>query len=88
MMKNLTTKFLISTILMVALVLSIASCDKVDEGRNSIPSVSFETALISVNTETGEYTAVVNLSEPARKEIDIKFQFSGTAIENEHYTVD
>lgn len=88
MMKNLTTKFLKSTILMVALVLSIASCDKVDEGRNSIPSVSFETALISVNTETGEYTAVVNLSEPARKDIDIKFQFSGTAIENEHYTVD
>ncbi len=86
-MKKLSKSILGKSVILLSLFLTMLSCEKVDEGKNKIPAVSFETALISVNTEAGQYDAVVNLTEPAQNNLIVKLQFSGNAIENEHYTV-
>lgn len=86
-MKNLSKSILRKSVILLSLFLTILSCEKDDEGKNKIPAVSFETSIISINTEAGQYDAVVNLSAPAKVSLTVKLQFSGNAIENEHYTV-
>jgi|SRR5690554_3644728 len=87
-MKNLVQSFNLSLIILVTILVTSVSCEKVDDGRSKIPAVSFETAIISVNTEAGEYEAVLHLSEPAKEQLAVRLQFSGNAVENEHYTLE
>lgn len=86
-MKNLSKSILRKSVILLSLFLTILSCEKDGEGDIKIPAVSFETSVISVNTEAGQYDAVVALSAPSKTNLTVKLQFSGNAIENEHYTV-
>lgn len=86
-MKNLSKSILRKSVILLSLFLTILSCDKDNNGKNKIPAISFETSMISVNTEAGQYEANVNLSVPASNNLTIRLQLSGSAIENEHYTV-
>ncbi len=83
LIKNFLTKAIVPTILFATLI----SCEKIDEGKVKIPVVTFETALTSVNTQSGSYDVVLKLSSPASKELTVKVGLSGNAVENEHYTV-
>ncbi|HCT94063.1 MAG: hypothetical protein A2X19_04280 [Bacteroidetes bacterium GWE2_39_28] len=73
--------------LLIPFMVLFMSCEKIDENKVKIPLVTFETSQISVNTETGSYDVVLKLSEVASKELTIKVGMSGSATENEHYTV-
>jgi hypothetical protein len=73
--------------LLLPLMVLFMSCEKIDEKKVKIPLVTFETSQISVNTENGSYDLVLKLSEVASKELTIKVGMSGSATENEHYTV-
>ncbi len=74
-------------VVLIVLLFGAISCEVDDYGKTSIPSVSFQSESISVNTDLGYYDVVVTLSEPARQELVVKLQLSGNAIENEHYTI-
>lgn len=74
-------------VILLVLSLGAFSCEVDDHGKTSIPSVSFQSETISVNTDAGHYDVVVTLSEPAQQELTVKLQLSGNAIENEHYTM-
>lgn len=63
------------------------SCTK-DELENTPPVISFETAQIAVNTDdNSSYDVKLQLSAAAYKDITVKLSVSGTAVENEHYTI-
>lgn len=73
--------------MLLSLTLGIMACEKDENGADSIPAVSFTSSSVSIETEDGLYNLVVNLSKAAPEDLTLRLQFSGTAVENEHYTV-
>lgn len=65
----------------------ISSCEKIEHVGNYSPSVYFETKESTINTQSGAFAIIAKLSQPAPEDISVKFTFSGTAVENEHYTI-
>lgn len=65
----------------------ISSCEKIEHEGNYSPSVYFETKESTINTQSGAFEIIAKLSQPAPEDISVKFTFSGTALENEHYTI-
>lgn len=86
-MKQLLRKnYLQALIVFTALLISF-SCKK-DEADPQPPVVSFDRASMAVNTDDNNtFDLKILLSTKAFKEFSIKLNFSGTAIEGEHYTV-
>lgn len=70
-----------------AMIAFISSCEKIEHEGNYSPSVYFETKESTINTQTGAFEIIAKLSQPAPEDISVKFTFSGTALENEHYTI-
>jgi hypothetical protein len=85
-MKKLV-KLFFNSLMIVSLTLGIMACEKDENGADTIPAVSFASSTVSIETEDGSYNLVANLSKAAPQDFTIKLQFSGTAVENEHYTV-
>jgi hypothetical protein len=86
-MKKTINLFYTKILLIVALAITLTSCEKIDAGKTKIPLVTFETSQISVNTESRLYEVVVKLSQAASKEVTVKVGVSGNAVENEHFTI-
>lgn len=84
-MEKIYSKSLI--ILIAFCVLFTQSCEKMEEVRSYAPVLSFAKQSETVKTDTGSYDLKLVLSKPAQKEIKAKVDFTGTAIEGEHYTV-
>ncbi len=70
-----------------AIITSITSCEKIDNVSNYSPSVYFDTKESTINTQSGAFEIIAKLSRPAPEDISVKFAFSGTAVENDHYTI-
>ena len=87
MKNNLITKWILGAFAVFAIVTGTTSCEKIEIEGSYSPAVYFENAQSSVNTQSGAFDILVKLSKPAPKNLTVKFTFSGTAIENEHYTV-
>jgi hypothetical protein len=86
-MKHVTKRIFITATLLFAALFINYSCQK-DEIEATPPVVSFETAQIAVNTDDNDsYNVNLRLSSPAHKDIAVKVDVSGTAVENEHFTV-
>lgn len=87
-MKNLINrysgKFYIAFLLLVVLI----SCEKIAEIKPGITLVSFEIPQVTVETKSGLYNVKLKLSTPATKEMVVKIAFSGTAVEDEHFTIE
>ncbi|MDP3437371.1 MAG: hypothetical protein Q8S04_09010, partial [Bacteroidales bacterium] len=87
-MKNLINrysgKFYIAFLLLVVLI----SCEKIAEIKPGITLVSFEIPQVTVETKSGLYNVKLKLSAPAAKEMAVKIAFSGTAVEDEHFTIE
>ncbi|EKD32227.1 MAG: hypothetical protein ACD_77C00144G0001 [uncultured bacterium] len=87
-MKNsLTLKWTLAIVALFAIVAGTTSCEKIELEGSYSPSIYFETGQSTINTQTGTFDINVKLSKPAPKNLTVKFAFSGTAIENEHYTL-
>lgn len=82
-MKNYFGRFF----MLASLLTFLISCEKITDPKNKIPLISFELSKVTVETKNGSYNAVIKLSNAAQNEITVKIAFSGTAVENEHYTV-
>jgi hypothetical protein len=87
-MKNsLKHKWALTIIALFAIIAGTTSCEKIELEGSYSPSIYFETVQSTINTQTGAFDILVKLSKPAPKNLSVKFAFSGTAIENEHYTL-
>ncbi|OFX80282.1 MAG: hypothetical protein A2X17_08975 [Bacteroidetes bacterium GWF2_41_61] len=65
----------------------LVSCEKIAEYKPLIPLVSFEIPQVTVETKSGLYNIKLKLSTPAEKEVVVKVAISGSAIEDEHFTI-
>lgn len=86
-MKHLTKNFLTKALLFVAIITIAFSCDKDSDNRVKLPIVSFESSQITINTDSGKYDLKLRLSTAASSNFSVKVDLSGTAVENEHFTV-
>lgn len=77
----------ILTFLTALVVLISQSCEKIEEVRSYAPVLSFEKSTETIKTDVGSYDLKISLSKPADKEVRAKVDFTGTAIEGEHYSV-
>ncbi|MDX9846234.1 MAG: hypothetical protein RBT74_04550 [Tenuifilaceae bacterium] len=86
-MKHVTKRFFTTAALLFAALFINSSCQK-DEVEATPPVVSFETSQIAVNTDDNDfYNVKLRLSSPAHKDIAVKIDVSGTAVENEHFSL-
>ena len=73
--------------LMLSVLLVFAACNK-DEDDPQPPVVSFETSQIAVNTDdNSSFDVKLRLSAPAHMDFTVNLNVTGTAVENEHYTI-
>ncbi len=86
-MKHLTKNLLTKALLFVAIITIAFSCDKDSDSRVKLPIVSFESSQITINTDSGKYDLKLRLSSAAPSNFTVKVDISGTAVENEHFTV-
>ncbi len=83
----LLTKNIRVVLIMMAALGGTTACVK-EEPQDRIPVVSFEGSQIAINVDENDaYELTVRLSSTAPKDFSVKLDLSGTAIENEHYSV-
>lgn len=84
-MKN----FLLKAMLLMAVMVIAFACKKDDQTEPQPPVLTFDRNTMAVNTdENASFEVKILLSTAAFKDFDINVNLGGTAVEDEHYTVD
>jgi hypothetical protein len=86
-MKNLLNRYIGRLYFALLFSAILVSCEKIAEFKPLIPLVSFEIPQVTVETKSGLYNIKLKLSTPAVKEVVVKVAISGSAIEDEHFTI-
>ncbi|MFA5850156.1 MAG: Calx-beta domain-containing protein [Bacteroidales bacterium] len=84
----MNNKFIFNLSLFLTMFIVFQACEKIEETRIFTPTASFEKAAATIKADAGTYNVKILLSKPLQKEVTIKCDFTGSAINGEHYTVD